>query len=243
MKKIFLLVLLAMTFAASAEIKQIQLLVKGETPRTIFYQYKVGSSDMGMSPKGGYVISDQSSNMVPVKNQRIEGFRMPFISRMEHEVLLVGPFLDMCGDISILDDNDNLIGTIRTGAFVGKGKDDFFILRDDEFRREGYVKFRIPASMMITIGTRNFKIKVGNVANLDIVECKVVNRYTAEAILFTGTTVPTRTAIGANATTNVMNTFRNNTEFQVKIKVRGGVPANETFQFNNGVDKALIFFR
>jgi hypothetical protein len=239
-RKLTLIALVLVTLAANAEIKQVQVRVSDETPTSIMYQYKSGTSDQAQSPRGGFVLTNQSSNMVPVLNKRILGFRMPFIKGHAHDVLIVGPFLDMCNEVKILDEDDHVLATIPASSFTEKGKKSFFILRDDDFKTEGYIQFRLSASLINTIGRRHFKIKVGSVENLDIVEGKIVERYEAEAILFTGADAPVRTA---NPGGGIRTTLALNRDYTVKIKIRGGnLLATDEFQINNGVDRDFIYF-
>ncbi|GAA4338610.1 hypothetical protein [Flaviaesturariibacter amylovorans] len=238
MKYLFSILLLLLAGTSRAEIMQMQLKVIDGTPILMYRQFTSSTPSTPLTPEGGFDLSSETSNMVPVKNQRIVGFRMPFIYNKAHEVLLVGPYLDLCGDIQILDENNGLLAVVRTSAFIGKGKRNFFIQRHDVFRSEGYVHFRIPESVIRTIGRRNFKIKVGPVDDKDIVECKIVNRYTAEAILFTGDRVPTREAIQGGA--HVRHNLTGGVEYEVKIKIRGG-SAGEEFQFNNGKINEVLY--
>ncbi|RYY39739.1 MAG: hypothetical protein EOO08_08690 [Chitinophagaceae bacterium] len=228
---------LLLAFSAQAEIKQMQIRVLGETTPPIGMQFSGGINSTALAPRGGFNIGPDASHMVPVKARRIVTFRMPFIYRQGHEVLLVGPYLDVCGEVQIINEDNEVIATIRQAAFTGRGKKNFFIQRDEEFRDEGYISFRITEAVMERIGRSNFKIKVGPVADLDIVECKVVNRYEAEGILVSGDGV-TREMTGSHVRTR----FPLQRDITVKIKIRGG-SAGEEFQFNNGVDKNLIYFR
>jgi hypothetical protein len=236
MKTFFLALCSTLSLCASAEIKQIQIRVLGETPIPVGVQFResVGGAN---GPRNGFMLTNQSSNMVPVKNRRILGFRMPFIFGQAHEVLLVGPYLNMCGEISILSEDNEVLATIRQAAFGERGKNNFYIRRDDEFRDEGFVRFTITEAIMDRIGRHSFKIKVGPIADLDIVECKMVNRYTAEAILVSGNG-DTREQNGRH----IRTTIPIGTDFTVTMKIRGG-SAGEQFQFNNGSDLNFIYLR
>lgn len=231
---IYFLIFFLMIFVAKSEIKLIQIKVQ-DAP----------DSRSNFSPSPLYEelpYDDQTSYVLPVKNKRIEGYRMPFIKNFGHEVLLVGPFLDVCGDIQILDANNNVKATIRSSSFVSKGRRNFWFANEWKAKKEGYVHFRITKNILNSITTKNFKIKVGPIDALDMIEGKIVERFQIQAMLFTSTPAPRREMVSDGRIRTVKNTFEPNTEYAMKIKLRGGVLRTDKFGFVLiGSTKSLLY--
>jgi hypothetical protein len=233
MKKLLLVltILISATIIANAEIKMIQIQVNDTPdPQSKYLRYV----------PGGFTMNDQTSYMLPVKNKRIQAARMPFIKRFGHDVVLVGPFLDVCGEIKIIDNNDNLIFTISPRSFVAKELRNFYFVNENRTRKEGCVHFHIPQSVIRSIRTEFFKIKVGNIENLDVVECQLVKRPEIEAMLFLDTE-PQRTATTSIGFPTIKNTFQPNAIHRIAIKLRGEISNTDKFRFGNGLDKGLIY--
>ncbi len=208
--------------AMNAEIKLIQIKVQDAVdPQSLYTPSK-------MYDELSY--DDQTSYLLPVKNKRIEGYRMPFIKNFGHDVLLVGPFLDVCGDIQILDAENRLKATIKPTSFVSKGKKDFWFPNERRKKNEGYVHFRINKGSMDRISTQNFKIKVGNIENLDVVDCLVADRFEIDAVLFTGKEVPEREVGTVDNISTIKNTFETGNAYEIKIKINGGLLSRYTYK-------------
>jgi len=131
MRKFFVLLFLIVltTSFSNAEIKMIQIQVNDTFDPQSFYARRI---------KGGFEMNDQTSYMLPVKEKRIQKARMPFIKNFGHDVLLVGPFLDMCGDIQIIDNNNNVINTIIPKKFIAKEIRKFYFVNENRERNEGF---------------------------------------------------------------------------------------------------------
>jgi hypothetical protein len=128
------------------------------------------------SINSGFAMTDQTSYMLPYRNKRIQGSRMPFINKYGHDVLLVGPFLDMCGNIEIKE-GSRVVAVIETKDFVAREKRNFYFPNENRYKNEGCVHFRIPYEIMKKIRGDLFEIKVGNFEKLDVLECQKVKRY------------------------------------------------------------------
>jgi hypothetical protein len=236
MTKFFYTVLLFLfSFSViNAEIKLIQIKVQDAVdPQSLYNPSKMYDE---------FSYDDQTSYLLPVKNKRIEGYRMPFIKNFGHDVLLVGPFLDMCGDIQILDADNRVKATIRPASFVSKGRRNYWFVKEWKARKEGYVHFRISKSVLNSITTPNFKIKVGPIDALDIVDCKIAERFQIQGILFTSNPAPQREMTTDRTFRTVKNTFDPNIEYNVKIKLNGGTLASDKFGFVSiGNTKNLLY--
>lgn len=237
MKKyiIFLIISLFSANMLFAEIKMVQIQVMDTPDPQSKYLRLVN---------GGFAMTDQTSYMLPVSKKRVQGNRMPFINKYGHDVLLVGPFLDMCGDIEIIE-SGSVIAKIKTSEFVARGIRNFYFPNENRSRNEGCVHFRIPLEIIRSIRSTLFQIKVGNIENLDVLECQLVKRYEIQAMLFLDgqPNLPTRELTTHNGFQTVKNVFqKSDRPVRLAIKLKGNdIPSTEIFRFGNGTNKDFLY--
>lgn len=220
---VFLYAALMLNFGlAYSAIEMVQLRVVGANePNSAFAMKALG---------GEFDITDQTSYLLPVVKGKVEGNRMPFIKDLAHDVLLVGPWLDFVGEVTILDFKKDVIFKI-SGNSLTKGKTKFYYPSTRKTKDEGFLRFRISEANMKKIkGYPSFTIRVGNKSG-DNLQCKLVQRYEIEAILFTGNNLPTREVVNRNNVSTILNTFNADQGYNVSLKLRGGSLDSDKYAF------------
>ncbi|MFN8154651.1 MAG: hypothetical protein U0Y08_10195 [Bacteroidia bacterium] len=131
--------------------------------------------------QAGINVPQNLSRNLAVSNNRIQGFRLPFVTGVSHVVDLTGAFLDVCDRVEIC----NASGT-KQRTISGTGLNKF------KSNNEGHVKFTVNSSDLPGIET-DFIIKVRYAVELtgyDQLDCKVAGRGVVNSIQWTGSPLP-----------------------------------------------------
>lgn len=132
--------------------------------------------------QAGTNVPQNLSNSLTVSNKRIQGFRLPFVTGINHVVDLTGAFLDVCDRVEICNSSGAVQRTINSSG-----------LNKFKSNNEGHVKFTVNASDLPGIDA-DFILKVRYAVELsgfDQLDCKVAGRGVIQSIQWTGSTLPT----------------------------------------------------